>query len=141
MRLVLTRINQRGCRLLSFIGNNSILSNLPPPINKWFDFQGVLTVANSMFEEITCQIECQGIPQCFGDSEHIVQVMINILKNAKEVCKTDTAILHISAYYQQDRQVIEVTDNGPEFSHLDNVITPFYITEKNDSGEGIITLI
>ena len=62
VRLVLTKINQRGCRLLLFIGNNSILSNLPPPVNKWFDFQRVLIKANSMLEEITFQIECQGTP-------------------------------------------------------------------------------
>jgi two-component system nitrogen regulation sensor histidine kinase NtrY len=56
--------------------------------------------------------------------------MINILKNAKEVCKTDTATVHINAYYQQDRQVIEVTDNGPGFSHLDNMMTLFYTQKK-----------
>jgi two-component system nitrogen regulation sensor histidine kinase NtrY len=137
VRLVLTRINQRSSRLLSFIDKYSTLSHLPPPVDKWFDFQGVLTEANSMLEGTACQIEFQGTPQCYGDSEQIVQVMINILKNAKEACATDTAIVHINAYYQQDRQVIEVTDNGPGFGNLDNVMTPFYTTKKNGSGVGL----
>ena len=97
----------------------------------WFDFQGILTEANSMLEGDACHIEFQGNQQCYGDSEQIVQIMINILKNAKEACATDTAIVHINAYYQQDRQVIEVTDNGPGFGNLDNVMTPFYTTKKN----------
>jgi len=54
-----------------------------------------------------------------------------------KACKTDTAIVHINAYYQQNRQVIEVTDNGPGFGNLDNVMTPFYTTKKDGSGVGL----
>ena len=54
-----------------------------------------------------------------------------------KACKTDTAIVHINTYYQQNRQVIEVTDNGPGFGNLDNVMTPFYTTKKDGSGVGL----
>jgi nitrogen fixation/metabolism regulation signal transduction histidine kinase len=137
VRLVLTRINQRSNRLLSFIGKYSKLSHLPPPVNKWFEFQEILAEANNMLEGTVCHIEFQGNQQCYGDSEQIVQVMINILKNAQEACKTNTAIVHINAYYQQDSQVIEMTDNGPGFGNLDNVMTPFYTTKKEGSGVGL----
>jgi nitrogen fixation/metabolism regulation signal transduction histidine kinase len=91
-----------------------------------------------MLEGIVCHIVFRGNPQqCYGDSEQIVQVMINILKNAKEACEIGTAIVHINAYYQRNRQVIEIIDNGPEFSNLDNVMTPFYTTKKNGSGVGL----
>ena len=90
-----------------------------------------------MLEEDACHIEFQGNQQCYGDSEQIVQVMINILKNAKEASKTDTTIVHINAYYQQNRQIIEVTDNGPGFGNLDNVMTPFNTTKKEGSGVGL----
>ena len=102
-----------------FIGKYSTLSHLPAPADKWFDFQGT--------------------PKCNsdGDGEQIVQVMINILKNAKEACAADTTIMPINAYYQQGRQVIEVTDNGPRFANVDNVMTPFYTTIKNGSGLGL----
>lgn len=136
-RLVLSRINQRSSRLLSFIGKYSSLSHLPPPVGKWFDFQEILTEANGMLEGAACQIEFHGSQQCYGDSEQIAQVMINILKNAKEACTTDTAIVHINAYHQHDTQIIEVTDNGPGFANLDNVMTPFYTTKQDGSGVGL----
>lgn len=136
-RLVLSRINQRSSRLLSFIAKYSNLSHLPPPVSNWFDFREILNEANGMLEGAGCKTEFQGSQQCFGDSEQIAQVMINILKNAKEACVMHTAIVHFNTYHRQGIQVIEVIDEGPGFANLDNVMTPFYTTKQNGSGVGL----
>ena len=134
-RLVLSRIHQRSKRLLTFIENYSKLAQLPPPKLAWFDFNELLTEARGMIDETTCVIEFQGNEQCYGDSLQITQVMINLLKNAQEAC--DAPVIKIKLYYQQDKQNIEVNDNGPGFANLDNVLTPFYTTKKDGSGIGL----
>lgn len=134
-RLVLSRIHQRSKRLLTFIENYSKLSQLPPPKLAWFDFNELLNEARGMIDETSCVIEFQGNEQCFGDNLQITQVMINLLKNAQEAC--DNPVIKIKSYYQQDKQIIEVNDNGPGFANLNNVLTPFYTTKKDGSGIGL----
>jgi two-component system nitrogen regulation sensor histidine kinase NtrY len=136
-RLVLSRINQRSSRLLSFISKYSSLSHLPAPVSKWFNFREILSEANGMLEGLACQIEFEGSGQCYGDSEQIAHVMINILKNAKEAGTTDPVTVHIDVYHQHDTQIIEVGDNGPGFANLNNAMTPFYTTKPDGSGVGL----
>jgi len=136
-RLVLSRIQQRSDRLLAFIGEYTQLTQLPLPKLAWFNFYELLAEAKSMIPDNRLTVEFQGNEQCFGDSGQMAQVMINILKNAVEANeKSETSII-IKTYYQQDNQRIEVTDNGPGFANLDNVLTPFYTTKSNGSGIGL----
>ncbi len=136
-RLVLSRIKQRSNRLLSFIGEYSRLAQLPSPKLKWFSFSEVLLEAQSMLNTENCQINFHGSEQCFGDIEQIAQVMINLLKNAFEACDESQSKIEVKAYNMQHLQVIEVSDNGPGFANLDNVLTPFYTTKQHGSGIGL----
>jgi signal transduction histidine kinase len=136
-RLVLTRIKKRSHRLLSFIGEYSQLAQLPPPKLKQFSFTEILAEAESMLNAANCHISFQGSEQCFGDIEQIAQVMINLLKNAFEACDSNNSEIDVKAYHQQQLQVIEVSDNGPGFANLDNVLTPFYTTKQHGSGIGL----
>lgn len=136
-RLVLSRINKRSNRLLSFISEYSQLAQLPLPKLKWFNFSEVLVEAESMLNAPNCHVSFHGSEQCFGDIEQIAQVMINLLKNAFEACALDKSEIEVKAYHQQQLQVIEVSDNGPGFANLDNVLTPFYTTKQHGSGIGL----
>ncbi|NQY65866.1 MAG: HAMP domain-containing histidine kinase, partial [Alteromonadaceae bacterium] len=144
-RLVLSRIKQRSNRLLSFINEYSKLAQLPNPKLAWFNFNEALNEAKSMGDQTNCSITFHGNEQCFGDIEQIVQVMINLLKNANEACEQPQTLIEIKAYFQQNNQqsrqqnhqVIEVVDNGPGFANLNNVLTPFYTTKKHGSGIGL----
>ncbi|WOH38027.1 HAMP domain-containing sensor histidine kinase [Thalassotalea fonticola] len=136
-RLVLTRIHQRSERLLSFVGQYSKLAQLPPPKIKWFNIHDVLAEATAMIDESNCEIDFKGNEQCFGDVEQITQVMINLLKNSQEACEHTTTKINFKAYYHQQEQVLELTDNGPGFANLSNVLTPFYTTKKHGSGIGL----
>lgn len=136
-RLVLSRIQQRSDRLLDFIGEYTQLTHLPSPKLAWFNFSELLAEAKSMIPDKTLSIEFQGNEQCFGDSGQMAQVMINILKNAVEANENSATNIIIKAYYQHDNQRIEITDNGPGFANLDNILTPFYTTKSNGSGIGL----
>ncbi|OUS32920.1 histidine kinase [Thalassotalea sp. 42_200_T64] len=136
-RLVLSRIHQRSDRLLSFVGQYSKLAQLPLPKLQWFNIQEVLTEATAMIDESKCEIDFKGNEQCFGDAEQLAQIMINLLKNSQEACQQKITKVTIKSYYHQQQQVLELSDNGPGFANLDNVLTPFYTTKQNGSGIGL----
>ena len=135
-RKVLSRIQQRSDRLMTFIEQYSQLSQLPPAQPKWFDFSEVLVEAKAMVNE-SCQVKFQGNNQCYGDANQVAQILINILKNAQEACVEDISKVNITIYSAKNEQVIEITDNGPGFANLDNVLTPFYTTKTHGSGIGL----
>jgi len=136
VRLVLTRIKQRSERLLSFIEQYSQLSQLPTPKSTWFDINELIDEAKAMMTD-KCSVTLQGNAQCFGDTQQVAQILINLFKNAREACELEHCQLIVKIYHQQEMQIIEVIDNGPGFANLDNVLTPFYTTKKHGSGIGL----
>ena len=135
-RKVLSRIRQRSDRLMAFIEQYTQLSQLPPAQPKWFNFDEILVEAKAMVNK-NCRVQFQGNNQCYGDANQVVQVLINILKNAQEASTELNCLVKIIIYSVNDEQIIEVTDNGPGFANLDNVLTPFYTTKTNGSGIGL----
>lgn len=134
-RKVLSRIQQRSQRLLTFISEYSQLTQLPIPKTSWFSFTELLDEAKAMIDTTACHVSMRGNEQCFGDRAQLTQVMINILKNAEQ-CQASIEV-NINIYYQNDLQIIEVNDTGPGFANLDNVLTPFYTTKNDGSGIGL----
>jgi signal transduction histidine kinase len=135
-RKVLFRIQQRSNRLMAFIEQYSKLSQLPPSQPIWFDFSEILLEAKSMISE-GCQVKFQGNNKCYGDPNQVVQILINIFKNAQEACLEKNCEVNLSLYSVKNEQVIEITDNGPGFANLNNVLTPFYTTKVHGSGIGL----
>ena len=135
-RKVLSRIQQRSDRLMTFIDQYSQLSQLPPAQPKWFDFSEILVEAKAMVDE-TCEVSFQGNNQCYGDANQLAQVLINILKNSQEASTESKCLVNITIYSVKNEQVIEITDNGPGFANLNNVLTPFYTTKTHGSGIGL----
>jgi signal transduction histidine kinase len=135
-RKVLSRIQQRSDRLMTFIEQYSQLSQLPPVQAKWFDFSELLIEAKAMVNK-KCHVQFQGNNQCYGDANQVAQVLINILKNSEEATTEENCQVNITLYSVKNEQIIEVTDNGPGFANLDNVLTPFYTTKTQGSGIGL----
>lgn len=74
------------------------------------------------------------------DPELIEQVIINLLKNAKEALEgTEYPQIIIKAEKVNGQSLISIKDNGPGMSKevLDNIFVPFYTTKKQGSGIGL----
>lgn len=135
-RKVLDRILKRSNNLLEFIGSYSQLSLLPPPQLRWFSFDDLMNEAKSMITK-ECVVQFCGEQQCFGDPQQLSQVMINVLKNASEIASSNKLQIKVVTFVRHQEQFVEVTDNGPGFSNLENALTPFYTTKPNGSGIGL----
>jgi signal transduction histidine kinase len=136
-RLVLSRIKNRSDRLLSFIDKYSKLTQLPAPKCTLFNFKEVFNEAKSMQNSAESHIHFTGIEQCFGDSEQVSQMLINLFKNAIEAKKNGSCDIVVKLFHDQSNQMIEINDNGSGFANLDNALTPFYTTKKQGSGIGL----
>jgi nitrogen fixation/metabolism regulation signal transduction histidine kinase len=136
VRLVLERIQIRSDRLLCFIEQYSQLSQLPSPECTWFDFNELVIEAQSMTSG-ECKVNFQGNSRCYADMNQMSQVLINIFKNSREACEESLCCINITTHYINNKQVIEILDNGRGFANLKNALTPFYTTKKSGSGIGL----
>ena len=74
------------------------------------------------------------------DQEMIEQVLINLLKNAKEaLAETENPVLKLLGKFEDNTIKIEVIDNGPGIIReaLDQIFVPFYTTKRTGSGIGL----
>ena len=135
VRMVLGRIRQRSERLLNFIQQYAQLNHLPAPSPEWFEFAPMLDEARAMLpDDVT--VHFAGERQCYGDVGQLSQVLINLFKNAHDAA-TGPLALSVRLYQANDRQYLEVADNGDGFANLDNVLTPFYTTKSDGAGIGL----
>jgi len=80
------------------------------------------------------------LPVISGDPVKIREVLINLLKNAKDAIDPDTGFVHLTAYkLNEDNICIEIKDNGcgipPE--HYESVFEPFVTYKASGSGLGL----
>lgn len=75
-----------------------------------------------------------------GESHRLNQVLGNLIVNALDAMQgNENQTLNISAIQDQDKIIIEVTDNGPGVTdeQLDHLFEPFYTSKKIGEGLGL----
>lgn len=77
----------------------------------------------------------------YGSSNQLVQVLINILNNAKDELEKieDKKIIFISTEYDTEYMKIIIKDNagGIQYNFLDRIFEPYFSTKDNLKGTGI----
>lgn len=89
------------------------------------------------------RIEIDIVPRnltLLADKTMLEQLMINLIKNAKEACnEKENPLIQIRAIKEGSKTQISVSDNGrgivPEA--LDKIFIPFYSTKSGGSGIGL----
>lgn len=136
-------IHRRSKGLVSFIENYRKLTRVYSPIPQWISldefFKGLHLITTSVN---TC-IEINIVPQnltLLADKTMLEQLMINLIKNAKEACcENEKPHIQINANKEGNKTQISIKDNGrgivPEA--LDKIFIPFYSTKSGGSGIGL----
>jgi signal transduction histidine kinase len=81
--------------------------------------------------------------ELYGYYNELLQVLINILKNAKdELIKLDTnkrRIIFIDTYNDKSNLIIKIRDNanGIPSDIIEKIFEPYFTTKENDEGTGI----
>ena len=83
------------------------------------------------------QIHCQTLPLVEGHTEHLIQLMQNLMGNAIKYCE-DSPEIHISAQQQDEYIVFSVKDNGIGINpkYCETIFEPFKRLHSKDKYEG-----
>lgn len=134
--VVFETIGERAQHLKLFIEGYARIAKLPAPTKKptdWSAFTRTLTIA--------CEFVLDGdLPAEPGyfDPVQIQQVLVNLLKNARESGSKDSEI-HLRIEQNTLYSMIQVVDRGAGMSPsvMENALLPFYTTKPSGSGIGL----
>ena len=140
IRRMLQTIRRRGDGLIRFVNSYREVSHLPQPLLKIYTSQELLTgVVRLMYREpndLHLILPPKG-QRLMADKDLIEQVLINLIKNARE---NDATAIRISAGLSSgERPYIRIEDNGTgiEQEVLDRIFIPFFTTKPTGSGIGL----
>jgi len=142
-------IENRSKGLATFVKATKNLTNISKPVFREIDISNLFSRVERLMMP---QIRQDGIHLKFhqswgkitikADLELIEQVLINLIKNAREAFENytiDQKSIIIMADKRGDQIVITVSDNGKGIREqdLENIFIPFYTTKKEGSGIGL----
>lgn len=132
---VFNTISNRIQKLSQFIQNYSQLARLSNPQKHPFDLEKTLKQIQSLYQ---MQFEIEGdVSGIFADASQIEQLLINLVKNANEVCPAYACEVNVKN--QSQTLTITIRDHGPGMSSevMQKAFTPYYSTKAEGSGIGL----
>ncbi len=142
-------IENRSKGLATFVDATKNLTRISKPVYRDITISDLFSRVERLMAP---QISQDGIQLKFNqnlekmtikaDLELIEQVLINLIKNAKESFENyliEQRHIHILAQKKLDKVVITVSDNGKGIraDDLENIFIPFYTTKNEGSGIGL----
>ena len=142
MRQGMQTIHRRSKGLLEFVENYRKLTRLPAPVRHPVAVHELLQDLQKLFSEEYIRIELPEADRILQiDRTQIEQVLINLIKNAKEACsRKEHPRIEVKMLPALSWQcLITVSDNGegilPEVQ--DKIFVPFFTTKPSGSGIGL----
>lgn len=135
-------IHRRSKGLLEFVENYRRLTRIPTPIRTQVSVEELFMDLRKLFpeDEFEFDIPSSNI-NLFVDRTQIEQVLINLLKNAREACsrKADKNIQVKVRTLPTGNIELTITDNGEGIlpDVLDKIFVPFFTTKTTGSGIGL----
>ena len=131
-------IHRRSKGLLEFVENYRRLTRIPAPIRTQISIAELFTDLKKLFPEEYIHFEMPA-SDLYADRAQIEQVLINLLKNARETCerKIDKEIQ--IKFFSKDNPTLTISDNGEGIltDVLDKIFVPFFTTKTSGSGIGL----
>lgn len=137
-------IHKRSDGLLRFVENYRKVTGIPAPAMQVILVNDLLAEAGLLYKnhlpELTVIYPAVNL-QIIADKNQIMQVLINLIKNAFEaVNEQEDPVVKLSAGIHPDGQTyIQVSDNGPGIppAVLERIFIPFFTTKSSGSGIGL----
>lgn len=141
----LEAIYTTGKGLISFVENYRKLTRIPQPKQAVFDVQQFLnrmvklSLTNMHEKTINISVKPSDL-LLYADENLISQVILNLLKNAIHASYQNENPIQVSAYCNNDGQVIiDICDNGCGIPDeiVPHIFIPFFTTKESGSGIGL----
>ena len=131
---VFDTISERCGHLERFLQGYARFARLPAPQSADFDWAALIHGLQPLF---ACQVRLPPAARPgYGDAAQLSQVLLNLLKNAREAGSTDT---EIELRQHPGFDWIQVRDRGEGMSEavLTQALLPFYSTKREGTGLGL----
>ena len=133
-------IHRRSKGLLEFVENYRRLTRIPTPVCTKVSITELCMDLKKLFPEEYIHFEMPASDLfLYADRAQIEQVLINLLKNARETCerKIDKEIQ--IKFCSKDNPTLTISDNGEGIltDVLDKIFVPFFTTKTSGSGIGL----
>ncbi len=141
-RAISTVIN-RSKGIMNFVNAYREFTNIPLPLLVETNVSTLFKDLKALFEspeggKIDFDIKNDFTLHC--DPDQIGQVLINILKNAKEATSgMDSPSISVLSYLKDNHKTIEISDNGIGINseEAEKIFVPFYTTKATGTGIGL----
>jgi two-component system nitrogen regulation sensor histidine kinase NtrY len=134
---VFDTIDDRASHLKTFLEGYAALARLPRPRCTETDWAPLFAHLATLYPDVKLP-EPPSLPGWF-DGAQIEQMLINLIKNAREAGSPDAAIELRVASDADGATEVDVLDRGPGFAPeaMQNAVLPLYTTKPNGSGMGL----
>lgn len=136
-------ISRRSAGLLGFVDNYRKVTGIPSPVLQVVGVNEIMHEVAGLFNG-TSKPDIKLSPvhlQLIADKNQIVQVLINLIKNALEATEemSEARVEVSSGVDTNGHTFLQVNDNGPGISPdvLDRIFIPFFTTKTSGSGIGL----
>lgn len=130
---VLNVITDRCHHLQSFVDRYSSISRQISLNRQKVDVTSLVNVLRKIFVDFTLNYEST-VSHIWADLSFIEQVLINLIKNAKEA---EASYVQLNFSEHEQHYIVEVIDDGHGFANLDNLFVPLYTTKTDGQGVGL----
>ena len=135
-------IHRRSKGLLEFVENYRRLTRIPAPVRTNISIAELFMDLKKLFPEEYIHFEIPSSElNLYIDRAQIEQVLINLLKNAREACgkQADKNIRITIITSPANNKIMTVSDNGEGIlpDVLDKIFVPFFSTKTTGSGIGL----
>lgn len=136
LQKILTTVQERATHLRDFLSDYAQFSRLPTPAREPINWLAFLTNLQglSFFQWDNSYSPRAG----FADPAQLAQVLINLIKNAREASASEEGIF-LEIKEQGSWDMIAISDDGSGMSEeqLKQAMLPFYSTKRDGSGLGL----
>jgi two-component system, NtrC family, nitrogen regulation sensor histidine kinase NtrY len=134
---VFATIEERALHLQEFVESYAKFARLPNPKREHVNLGEFLQHVQALAPEV--RVAPAPMATAYFDRSQLEQVIINLLKNAKEAGGPPDAITLEVGVAKDGATTIRVADRGPGMSDqvLANAMLPFYSTKERGSGLGL----
>ncbi|TRX51761.1 ATP-binding protein [Fulvivirga sp. M361] len=146
LKIGIRTVQKRSKGLVSFVNAYGQLAKIPEPSIKKVNVSNLIKEVTALlqhdYQKNHIKLNASSNESLFihVDAEMIEQVLINLLKNAREALHDNrSGEVTVQSYLKSHQTIISVKDNGPGIDHetLEQIFIPFYTTKKEGSGIGL----
>jgi len=142
----LKSIDNRNKGLSSFVVDFKKLMRIPEPQTEQIEINQFIDSVYPILQELCIEKKIKLSYKRFDnaafikiDKEQIIQVLINLVKNAVEAINSENGKIEISSVLNENNINLSISDNGKgiPLDVLSEIFIPFFTTKKEGSGIGL----